>query len=126
MSRSKFQPNFVLLCEELNLDTLLPYLHQERMVTRDEYETVTNPAYTSKQRRAQLLGILPRKGSHYYENFSKCLVWSGQVELARHIGVDVDSIPPSPHRRCKMACEVIQGKSLKSPPLLAQHFMEQH
>ena len=69
------------------------------MVTRDEYETVTNPAYTLKQRRGMLLGFLPRKGSRYYENFSKCLVWSGQVELARHIGVDVGSIPPSPHQR---------------------------
>ena len=27
-----------------------------------------------------------RKGRHYFTNFGKCLVWSGQTELARHIG----------------------------------------
>ncbi len=94
---SKFQPHFVLLCDQLNLDLLLPYLRQERMVTSDEYETLTNVAYTKKQQRERLLIILPRKGRNYFQNFGKCLVWSGQVELARHIGVDVDSVPPAPY-----------------------------
>lgn len=86
----------MVLCERMNLDTLLPYLRQEQLVTTDEYETLTNPAITAKQRRAKLLGYLPRKGSRYYEKFSKCLVWSGQLELARHIGINVDAIPSLP------------------------------
>ena len=98
MSGSRFQPHFVLLCDQLNLDLLLPYLRQERMVTSDEYETLTNVAYTKKQQRERLLIILPRKGRRYFENFGKCLVWSGQVELARHIGVDVDSVPEAPYK----------------------------
>ena len=97
MSANKLQPHFVLLCERLDLDKLLPYLRQERMVTNDEYEILTNVAYTRSQQRQRLLTMLPRKGRHYFENFGKCLVWSGQVELARHIGVDVDSVPPPPH-----------------------------
>ena len=98
MSTNKFRPNFVLLCERTDLDRLLPFLQQERMLTNDEYEIVTNPAYTRSTRRQKLFTtILPRKGTYYYENFSKCLVWSGQVELARHIGIDVDSIPPCPY-----------------------------
>lgn len=102
MSGNRLQPHFVLLCEQLNLDKLLPFLRQERMVTNDEYETLTNVAYTKKQHREQLLIILPRKGRYYFENFGKCLVWSGQTELARHIGVDVDNIPPAPYvaREC--------------------------
>ena len=98
MSGSRFQPHFVLLCEQLNLDPLLPYLRQERMLTSDEYEMLTNVAFTKKQQRERLLIILPRKGRRYFENFGKCLVWSGQVELARHIGVDVDAVPEAPIR----------------------------
>lgn len=96
--RSRFQPHFVLLCERLNLEKLLPYLRQERMLTNDEYESVTSPTYSTAQQREKLLIILPRKGKNYFENFGKCLVWSGQVELARHIGVDVDSLPPAPYK----------------------------
>lgn len=98
MSGSKFQPHFVRLCDQLDLDKLLPYLKQERMVTNDEYETLTNIAYTKKQRREKLLIYLPRKGKLYFEKFGKCLVWSGQVELARHIGVDVESVPAAPYQ----------------------------
>lgn len=106
MSRNKFQPHFVLLCEQLNMEKLLPYLRQERMVTNDEYETLTNVAYTTKQQREKLLILLPRKGKYYFENFAKCLVWSGQSEIARHIGVDVDSIPPAPYEpgECTYMC----------------------
>ncbi len=98
MDDSKIRVHTVLLCNKLDLDKLLPYLKQERMVTNDEYEILTNIGYTKRQRRSKLLIMLPRKGRDYFENFGKCLVWSGQAELARHIGVDVDNVPPSPHQ----------------------------
>lgn len=97
MADDRIRPHFVRLSEQLNLAKLLPFLKQERMVTGDEYETLTNVAYTTREKRAKLLTILPRKGKYYFENFGKCLVWSGQVELARHIGVDVDSVPTAPY-----------------------------
>ena len=96
MTVNKLQPHFVRLCSQMNLDNLLPYLRQERMVTNDEYETLTNIGYTLKQRREKLLILLPKKGKYYFEKFGKCLVWSGQAELARHIGIDVDNVPEPP------------------------------
>ena len=101
MSGSKFQPHFVRLCDQLNVGKLLPYLVQERMLTGDEYETVTNITFTRRQQREKLLLIIPRKGRNYFENFGKCLVWSGQKELAQHIGVDIDKVPPPPFQAGK-------------------------
>ena len=98
MSRNPIQDNFVILCTQLNLDKILPYLKQERMVTTDEYEILTNPNFTARQKREKLLIWLPRKGRNYFTNFGKCLVWSGQTELARHIGVDVALVPEAPFK----------------------------
>lgn len=87
----------VHLCERLDVGKIIPYLRQDRMLTADEYETLTNPIYNTKVRRNKLLDMMPRKGKRYFEHFGKSLVWSGQVELARHIGVDVDKVPPAPY-----------------------------
>ena len=99
MSRNPIQENFVVLCSQLKLDKILPYLKQERMVTTDEYEMLTNPNFTVRQRREKLLIWLPRKGRNYFTKFGKCLVWSGQSELARHIGVDISLVPEPPFKR---------------------------
>ncbi len=107
MADDRIRPHFVRLSEQLNLAKLLPFLKQERMVTGDEYETLTNVAYTTREKRAKLLTILPRKGKYYFENFGKCLVWSGQVELARHIGVDVDSVPTAPYTPSPGECVML-------------------
>ena len=69
------------------------------MVTTDEYEMLTSPNFTTRQKREKLLIWLPRKGRNYFNNFGKCLVWSGQTELARHIGVDVALVPDPPYQR---------------------------
>ena len=97
MSRNPIQDNFVILCNQLNLDKILPYLKHERMVITDEYEILTNPNFTARQKREKLLIWLPRKGKNYFTNFGKCLVWSGQTALARHIGVDVALVPEAPY-----------------------------
>lgn len=92
------QPHFVILTEKLDLDKILPYLKQDRMLTDDEYERLTNPVYTTRQKRSRLLTLLPRKGRDYFTHFGNNLVWSGQTELARHIGVKVDNVPPAPYQ----------------------------
>ena len=99
MSRNHIQDNFVLLCSQLNLDKILPYLKHERMVTTDEYGILTDPNFTARQKREKLLMWLPRKGMNYFTNFGKCLVWSGQTALATHIGVNVALVPEAPYIR---------------------------
>ena len=98
MSRNPIHDNFIILCNQLNLEKILPYLKHERMVTTDEYQILTNATFTARQKREKLLIWLPRKGRNYFTNFGKCLVWSGQVQLARHIGVDVASVPEAPFK----------------------------
>ena len=66
------------------------------MLTADEYDTLTNTIYSVKARRNKLLDMMPRKGRNYFEHFGKNLVWSGQKELAKHIGVNVDKVPQPP------------------------------
>ena len=97
MSDKRIQRNFIVLCSELQVDKVLPYLRQERMLTADEYEQLTQTGIPTRTKREKLLIILPRKGRDHFEVFVKCLVWSGQAELARKIGADVDAVPACPY-----------------------------
>ena len=98
MSDKRIQRNFIVLCSELQVDQVLPFLRQERMLTADEYEQLTQAGLPTRAKREKLLIILPRKGRDHFEVFVKCLVWSGQAELARKIGgEDVDAIPACPY-----------------------------
>ena len=93
----RIQDHFVVLCNELDVDRISPVLRQEGMLTADEFEQLTNQLFTTQNRRQKLLLFIPRKGRTHFEKFCECLVWSGQTELARKIGVPVEKIPPSPH-----------------------------
>lgn len=93
----RLQDHFVVLCNELDVDRIVPVLRNEHMLTTDEMETLQNPYFTTRVRREKLLIILPRKGRAHFQKFAECLVWSGQEELARKIGVPVERIPPSPY-----------------------------
>ena len=95
---SRLQSHFVVLSEKLDVDKIIPYLRQDRMLTNNEYEILTNPVYNTKQRRGKLLSMMYRKGKNHFVYFGNNLVWSGQTELARHIGVNVDNVPPSPYQ----------------------------
>ena len=97
MSRSRIQDHFVILSQRLDIDKVIPYLRGERMLTSDEYEQLSHPMYSMRQKRERLLLLLPRKGRNHFENFGKCLVWSGQGDLAEKIGIDIESVPPSPY-----------------------------
>lgn len=89
------QGNFVLLMQNLDVEAILPYLKQARMVTYAEYEQVSNPQLTLKQKRDKLLLLLTRKGPNHFRQFSWCVVWSGQKELAEKMQVDLSSVPKS-------------------------------
>lgn len=91
------QKHFVVLCNHLDVEKILPYLKSERMVTTEEFETLSNHMIPMKQRREKLLIMMPRKGSDFFKNFGNCLVWSEQTALANHIGVDVAAVPKNPH-----------------------------
>ena len=97
MSDKRIQRNFIVLCSELEVDKVLPYIRQERMLTADEYEQLTQTGLPTRTKREKLLIILPRKGRDHFDVFVKCLVWSGQAELARKIGADVDAVPACPY-----------------------------
>ena len=97
MSRSRIQDHFVILSQKLDVDKVIPYLREERMLTSDEHEQLSHPMYSMRQKRERLLLLLPRKGRNHFENFGKCLVWSGQGDLAEKIGIDVERVPPSPY-----------------------------
>lgn len=90
---AEIQNHFVLLCNELNVDSILPLLRQKKMLTADEYEQLAFTKLTLREKRERLLLLLPRKGSNHYYTFCCCLVWSGQRELARKMGVHLNSIP---------------------------------
>lgn len=93
----RLQDHFVVLCSELDVNRIVPVLRAERMLTSDEHEQLTNTHYTTRIRREKLLLFIPRKGAAHFEKFAECLVWSGQTELARKIGIPVDEIAPSPY-----------------------------
>ena len=94
--RPRLQDYFVLLCNELNLELIVPVLRQEKMLTSDEHERLLNSSTPVRTRREMLLLYMPKKGRDHFENFTKCLVWSGQKELAEKLGVDLSTIPDPP------------------------------
>ena len=97
MKEQCLQDHFVVLCNDLDVDVIVPFLRNEHMLTHSEVETLSNPFFTPRVRREKLLLMLPRKGTKHFEKFAECLVWSGQRGLAKKIGVEVKKIPPSPY-----------------------------
>ena len=93
----RIQDHSVVLSNELDVDRIAPVLRQEGMLTADEFEQLTNQLFTTQNPRQKLLLFIPRKGRAHFEKFCECLVWSGQTELARKIGVPVEKIRLSPH-----------------------------
>ena len=92
--RMSLRSNYVMLLNELNLTSVLPVMHAENLISPDEYRLLHDMSgkSTERERRDKVLMNLPRKGKDFYSLFCKCIVWSGQVELARRMGVDVSSV----------------------------------
>ena len=57
----------------IDLETLLPHLKREQLVTTGESETLTNSNKTTTEKNQYLLSILPSKGESTFERFIKCL-----------------------------------------------------
>ncbi len=60
----------------MNVQSLLPYLQQEGLLTPNEYEKLSQAFIhnqTSREQNQYLLGILPSKGEKACERFIKCL-----------------------------------------------------
>ncbi len=93
---TEIRENFVVLCQELDVARIVPILRQEKLLTADEFELLTNPLISERVRREKLLIMLPRKGKNHFQRFSECLVWSGQEALATRIGIDLGNIRPRP------------------------------
>ena len=84
---AEIQDNFVLLCNELDLNCILPFLRQKGLLTTEEYEQLLFSGLSLKEKRERLLlSIIPRKGRTHFEKFCQCLILSGQKELARKLG----------------------------------------
>ena len=68
----------------LNVQSLLPYLCEQELLTWNEFETLKTG--TQNEQNQSLLRILLYKGEHAYERFLKCLLndkeHSGHVHLA--------------------------------------------
>ena len=91
---AEIQDNFVLLCNELDVDSILPFLRQKKLLTTEEYERLLFCGLSSKEKRERLLlSVLPRKGRTHLETFCTCLVLSGQRELAKKLDKNIDITP---------------------------------
>ena len=88
----------LLLLGKLDVGKIIPYLKRDELLTADECETLTTS--DTRNARKNLLDMMPRKGRNHFVRFGKNLVLSGQKELAKQIGVDVDNMPQSPHSKC--------------------------
>ena len=95
----KLQEHFVVLCNKLDLNLIVPILRQEKMLTTDEHEKLLRSAESERTRREMLLLYLPKKGKDHFSRFCTCLVWSGQTDLAQEMNIDLSEIPPSPYPR---------------------------
>lgn len=83
-----------MLLNELNLNSILPVMFAENLVSPEEYRVIQESygQITERDRRDKVLMALPRKGKDFYTLFCKCVVWSGQIELAQRMGFDVTSM----------------------------------
>ena len=83
-----------MLMNELNLDNVLPVMFAEKLLSQDEYTVIQemNGRVSERDRRDKLMSILPRKGRNFYSLFCKCIVWSGQIELAERMDISLSNI----------------------------------
>ena len=61
------------LMRSLNVDSLLPYLQREQLVTHQEFVHLIHPNRTNYEKKQFLLSILPSKGENAYKRFICCL-----------------------------------------------------
>lgn len=83
------------LLNSLNVDSLLPHLQKERLLTHEEFEALIHPLKTSHEKKNILLSILPTKGENAYERFLTCLTNSDDHSGHSYLVKLLTSILPS-------------------------------
>ncbi|XP_065907298.1 uncharacterized protein [Dysidea avara] len=61
------------LRKSLGLEELIPLLREFDLLTKEEWDALSNKQTTQNQKIDFLVGLLPRKGEHAYTNFVTCL-----------------------------------------------------
>ena len=84
--------HYVKFLRHLDVPAVLPILYAEGMLTNSEYDDLHHPSLTDQNRCEKLLRTLPNKGRNYYHKFCSCIIWSGQLELARKIKFDISTV----------------------------------
>lgn len=88
--------NFVVLTEQLNLASIMPYLMQEGIFTRDMEERC-NSEKTTISKNMTMLTMLWRRGPNARFVFVDSLVKTGQTHLARLFEPSIESVvEPTP------------------------------
>ena len=64
------QLNFIQL---INLQSLIPHLNEQDLITRDEQDRLTNPLLTECERIVDLLYIIERQGAEAYPHFLEAI-----------------------------------------------------
>ena len=94
-SHPAIKKKLVSLVKSLDVSKIMTIMVSEGLLTSEEHARLTKSHDTEDKRASELLmNILPRKGSKeiVYERFTKCLVWSGQPDLAGALDVKEDVI----------------------------------
>ncbi len=76
----------------MNVQSMLPYLQQEALLTTNEYEKLTQAVKTPSEQNQYLLGILPTKGERACERFVKCLSLANEHSGHAHLVTLLSSV----------------------------------
>ncbi len=93
--RELLQETSYELLGSLNIDSLLPHLQKERLLTHEEFEALIHPLKTGLEKKNILLSILPSKGEHAYDRFLTCLTNSDDHSGHSYLVKLLTSIIPS-------------------------------
>ena len=77
------------LMKSLNVNSLLPHLQCEQLLTSAEVDFLISTQKTNYDKKQYLLSILPSKGENAYERFVRCLSQdtehSGHADLVKKL-----------------------------------------
>lgn len=90
-SLQTYQPvreHYIILTNQLLVDPLLPYLKHQNWLTLQEYDMLAGMGADYKQKMEWIVKFLHQKNGRVVcdEVFVKCIIWSGQIDLARMLG----------------------------------------
>ena len=87
-----------LICQQLNLRTIIPHLNEQWLLTPTENEQLRNELFTTEERKNKLIEWLPSKGSDALTRFIGCLrksaegTGTGHHELAKALEKEIRKV----------------------------------